>query len=138
MMAEALLANKTISAIENLAHSPQQVHKSDDEVREAVIEVVGCFGVSAQWSAVYRVLADFCGWENDIKKFSQRMNALLKEVRLCYPCSYQSIQKPLSRNSILRKSFLEWKEYRPPKGDRVFPRQMFIARKLLKFLCICA
>ena len=137
-MAEALLANKLVSAIETVTYKCQKVYKSDDEVAKAVIVVVGQFGVCTQWTAVYRVLVDFCGWESDIAKFSLRMNILLKDVRMKHRCTYQSIQKPLSSSSILRKNYQEWKKYKAPKGDRVFPRQMFIAENLLKLLSICA
>ena len=137
-MAEALLANGLVSAIERVTYRCAKVQKSDDEVAKAVIVVVGLFGVCTQWTAVYRVLVDFCGWESDIAKFCLRMNGLLKDVRVSPPCTYQSIQKPLSSSSILRKHFLEWRKYRAPKGDRVFARQMFIAEKLLKLLSIGA
>ena len=138
MMAEALLANGVVSAIEKVNYQCQKVQKSDDEVAQAVISVVKWFGVCTQWTAVYRVLVDFCGWESDISKFSKRMNILLKDVRLNYQCTYQAIQKPLSSNSILRKDYQKWKEYKVPKGDRVFARQLFIAEKLLKLLSINA
>lgn len=137
-MAEALLANGLVSAIERVTFQCVKAQKSDDEVAKAVLQVVGCFGVSTQWTAVYRVLVDFCGWEKDIAKFSQRMNMLLKDVRLKHPCTYQAIQKPLSSNSILRKDFQEWKAYHVSKSNRVFPRQMFISEKLLKLLSINA
>ena len=137
-MAEALLANGLVSAIERVSYQCVKVQKSDDEVAKAVIDVVGSFGVCTQWTAVYRVLVDFCGWDVDVAKFTKRMNNLLKGVRLSRKCTYQSIQKPLAQNSILRKNYQEWKKYRAPKGDRVFPRQMFIAEKLLKLLSICA
>ena len=137
-MAEALLANRLASAIERVSYQCVKVQKSDDEVAKAVIDVVGSFGVCTQWTAVYRVLVDFCGWDVDVAKFTKRMNTLLKGVRLSRKCTYQSIQKPLAQNSILRKDYQEWKKYRAPKGDRVFPRQMFIAEKLLKLLSICA
>ena len=137
-MAKALLANKLVSAIETANYSCQKVQKSDDEVAKAVITVVSYFGVCTQWTAVYRVLVDFCGWESDIAKFSLRMNTLLKDVRLTHRCTYQSIQKPLSSSSILRKNYQEWKKYKTPKGDRVFTRQMFIAKKLLELLSISA
>ena len=137
-LAEALLANGLVSAIETVTFSCQKVQKSDDEVAEAVIDVVGNFGVCTQWTAVYRVLVDFCGWDSDIAKFSKRMNRLLKNVRMSHECTYQSIQKPLAQNSILRKNFQEWKQYRVPVGDRVFTRQMIIAKKLLKRLSISA
>ena len=137
-LAEALLANGLVSAIETVTYSCQKVQKSDDEVATAVIEVVGGFGVCTQWTAVYRVLVDFCGWDSDIAKFSKRMNRLLKNVRMGHKCTYQSIQKPLAQNSILRKNFQEWKQYRVPIGDRVFTRQMIIAKKLLKRLSISA
>ena len=137
-MAEALLANGLVSAIERVAYQCVKVQKSDDEVAKAVLGVVGYFGVSTQWTAVYRVLVDFCGWEKDIAKFSLRMNTLLKDVHLKHPCTYQAIQKPLSSNSILRKNYEEWKTYRASRSDRVFPRQMFIAEKLLKLLSINA
>jgi hypothetical protein len=138
MMAEALLANGLVSAIEEQTYSCQKVQKSDDEVAKAVIGVAGSFGVCTQWAAVYRVLVDFCGWDSDVAKFTKRMNILLKDVRMSHRCTYQSIQKPLSSSSILRKNYQEWKKYRAPKGDRVFPRQMFIAENLLKLLSICA
>ena len=135
-MAEALLANGLVSAIERVTYRCAKVQKSDDEVAKAVIEVVGSFGVCTQWTAVYRVLVDFCGWDSDIAKFSKRMNTLLKDVRMSHRCTYQSIQKPLAQNSILRKNFQDWKKYRVPDGDRVFTRQMIIAEKLLKRLSI--
>ena len=137
-MAEALLANGLVSAIEHQTYSCQKVQKSDDEVAKAVIVAAGIFGVGSQWTAVYRVLVDFCGWESDIAAFCHRMNTLLYNVTLQYPCNYQAIQKPLSANRILRKDFQEWKKYKVPEGDRVFPRQMFIAEKLLKLLSINA
>ena len=131
-MAEAMLANGLVNAIERVTYQCVKVQKSDDEVATAVIEVVGGFGVCTQWTAVYRVLVDFCGWDSDIAKFSKRMNTLLKDVRMSHRCTYQSIQKPLAQNSILRKNFQDWKKYRVPDGDRVFTRQMIIAEKLLK------
>lgn len=137
-MAEALLANKLVSAIETVTYKCQKVYKSDDEVAQAVVGIVHYFGVCTQWTAVYRVLVDFCGWESDIAKFTKRMNILLKDVRLTHLCTYQSIQKPLSSSSILRKDYQEWKKYRSPMGDRVFPRQMIIAEELLKLLSISA
>ena len=135
-MAEALLANGLVSAIEHQTYSCQKVQKSDDEVAKAVIVAAGFFGVGSQWTAIYRILIDFCGWESDIAAFCHRMNTLLYNVTLQYPCNYQAIQKPLSANRILRKDFQEWKKYKVPEGDRVFPRQMFIAEKLLKLLSI--
>ena len=137
-MAEALLANGLVSAIERVTYQCAKVQKSDDEVATAVIEVVAEFGVCTQWTAVYRVLVDYCGWDSEIAKFSKRMNKLLIHVRLSHKCTYQSIQKPLAQNSILRKNFLEWKKYRVPYGDRVFLRQMTIAEKLMKRLSISA
>lgn len=137
-MAEALLANGLVSAIERVMYQCVKVQKSDDEVARAVIEVAAEFGVCTQWTAVYRVLVDYCGWESDIAKFSKRMNRLLKDVRMSHRCTYQSIQKPLANNGILRKNYQDWKQYRIPAGDRVFPRQMFIAEKLMKRLSINA
>ena len=138
MMAEAMLANKMVSAIETVTYSCQKVQKSDDEVAKAVIVAAGFFGVGSQWTAIYRVLVDFCGWESDIAAFYHRMNTLLNNVTMHHPCNYQAIQKTLSANLILRKNFLEWRKYKVPEGDRVFPRQMFIAEKLLKLLSINA
>ena len=138
MMAEALLANGLVGAIERVTYQCLKVQKSDDEVAKAVIDIAGSFGVCTQWAAVYRVLVDFCGWDIDVAKFTKRMNTLLKDVRMSHRCTYQSIQKPLAQNSILRKNFQEWKKYRAPKGDRIFPRQMFIAENLLKRLSISA
>ena len=136
MMAKALLANGLVSAVETVNYQCQKVRKSDDEVAQAVISVAGYFGVATQWTAVYRVLVDFCAWESDIAKFSMRMNLLLKGVCLHHQCTYQAIQKPLSSNSILRKNFKDWKRYQIPERDRVFQRQLFIAEELLKLLSI--
>lgn len=135
-MAEALLANGLVNAIERVTHQCVKVQKSDDEVAKAVIDVVNGFGVCTQWTAVYRVLVDYCGWDSDIAKFSKRMNKLLKDVRISHRCTYQSIQKPLANNCILRKNYQDWKLYRVPVGDRVFSRQMKIAEKLMKRLSI--
>ena len=77
MMAEAMLANKMVSAIEKQTYSCQKVQKSDDEVAKAVIVAAGFFGVGSQWTAVYRVLVDFCGWESDIAAFCHRMNTFI-------------------------------------------------------------
>ena len=137
-MAEAMLANKMVSAIETVTYSCQKVQESDDEVAKAVIVAAGFFGVGSQWTAIYRVLVDFCGWESDIAAFYHRMNTLLNNVAMHHPCNYQAIQKTLSANLILRKNFLEWRKYKVPEGDRVFQRQMFIAEKLLKLLSINA
>ena len=138
MMAEAMLANKMVSSIERANYEINVVHKRDDEIAVAVIEVAKLFGVGAQWTAVYRILVDFCGWDNDVAEFCRRMNLIIKGVVLEYGCNYQAIQKPLAANSILRKDFKAWKKYHAPKGDRVFPRQLFIAEKLLKLLSISA
>lgn len=139
MMADALLASHIVRAIETNVVINQIVHKSDEEVAKAVVEVLKLFGVSTQWTAVYRILVDFCGWESDITKFTGRMNSLLcgNGWTKCR-CVYQSIQKPLASCSILRKEYEEWKKYKIPKGDRVFKRQLYIAENLLKLLSISA
>ena len=90
MMAKALLVNGLVSAIERATISNQKVHKSDDEVAKAVIEVAEYFGVSTQWTAVYRVLVDFCGWNSDIVAFCNRINTLLIDVHLHHPCHESS------------------------------------------------
>lgn len=137
-MAEALLANGLVSAVERAEVKVDVVSKSNEEVAVAVAEVTKLFGVGAQWTAVYRVLVDFCGWDNDVAAFCRRMNLIIKDVNVTFCCNYQAIQKPLAANGILRKDFKAWKKYRAPKGDRVFARQLFIAEKLLKLLSISA
>lgn len=135
-MANALLANHVVRAIELARDNRVKVHKSDEEIKTAVLKVVGHFGVGAQWAAVYRVLVDICGWDKEITTFCKRMNTLLKGCKLHYPCTYQSIQKTCANNGILNKGFKEWQKYKAPKGSRVFPRQMHVARELLKLLSI--
>ena len=136
MMAEAMLANGVVRAVERAEVKVSVVAKSNEEVARAVCEVARLFGVGAQWTAVYRVLVDFCGWDDDVAAFCRRMNLIISGVRLEYGCNYQAIQKPLAANAILRKDFSQWQRYRAPKGDRVFSRQMFIAERLLKLLSI--
>ena len=137
-MAEALLANGLVSAIEKAEVKVDVINKTNDEVATAMAEVTQLFGVGAQWTAVYRVLVDFCGWDDDVAVFCRRMNLIIKDVKVSFDCNYQAIQKPLAANSILRKDFKAWQKYRAPKGDRVFRRQLFIAEKLLKLLSINA
>ena len=93
-MAEAMLANKMVSSIERANYEINVVHKRDDEIAVAVIEVAKLFGVGAQWTAVYRILVDFCGWDDDVAEFCRRMNLIIKGVVLEYGCNYQAIQKP--------------------------------------------
>lgn len=138
MMAEAMLANGVVRAVERAEVKVDVVTKSNEEVAKAVCNVARLFGVGAQWTAVYRVLVDYCGWDDDIVKFHKRMNTLLKDVRLKHPCTYQSIQKPLAEHGILAKNFQRWKAYYAPSDDRFFKRQMFIAKKLLELLSINA
>ena len=138
MMAEALLANGMVSAIERAEVKVNVVSKSNEEIATAMAEVTQLFGVGTQWPAVYRVLVDFCGWDDDVAVFCRRMNLINKNVKVAFDCTYQAIQKPLAANGILRKDFKSWQKYRVPKGDRVFSRQMFIAEKLLKLLSINA
>lgn len=137
-MAEALLANGLVSAIEKAEVKVDVINKTNDEVATAMAEVTQLFGVGAQWTAVYRVLVDFCGWDDDVAVFCRRMNLIIKDVKVAFDCNYQAIQKPLAANGILRKDYKSWKKYCAPKGDRVFKRQMFIAEKLLKLLSINA
>ena len=136
MMAEAMLANGVARAVERAEVKVDVVTKSNEEVAKAVCDVARLFGVGAQWTAVYRVLVDFCGWDDDVAAFCRRMNLIISGVRLEYGCNYQAIQKPLAANAILRKDFSQWLRYRAPTGDRVFSRQMFIAERLLKLLSI--
>ena len=138
MMAEAMLANGVVRAVERAEVKVDVVTKSNEEVAKAVCDVARLFGVGAQWTAVYRVLVDYSGWDDDIVKFHKRMNTLLKDVRLKHPCTYQSIQKPLAEHGILAKNFQRWKAYYAPSDDRFFKRQMFIAKKLLELLSINA
>ena len=137
-MAEALLANGVVSAVERAEVKVDVVSKSNEEVAVAVAEVTKLFGVGTQWTAVYRVLVDFCGWDSDVATVCRRMNLIIKDVNVKFGCNYQAIQKPLAANGILRKDFKAWRKYCVPKGDRVFSRQLFVAEKLLKLLSINA
>ena len=138
MMAQALLANGLISVIERNDLKVKVANKSDEEILSAVTEVLKLFGVSSQWTAVYRVLVDFCEWPKEESVFCKRMNKLLNGVKLHFECRYQSIQKPLATHAILRKDYCAWKKYQVPQGDRMFKRQMYIAQKLLKLLSIAS
>lgn len=138
MMAKALLANGIVSSIEYVTFSNNLVAKSDKEVVIAVKSVMSKFAVNSQWTAVYRVLTDFCGWDTNVTSFCKRMNNLLKEENMSCTCNYQAIQKTLSGSKILRKDFSDWRHYRIPKNDHSFKRQFFIAQEMLKLLSINA
>ncbi len=107
---------------------------TDEVLREVIPQIAQEFTVGSQWTAVYRVLVDFCGWPDEIMLFCSRMKSLLADCTLPYKIDYQNIQKTLASSSILRKPFAEWKDYRTRPGDRVFPRQLKIAQKLVNLL----
>ena len=138
IMANALLKNGIARVVEQAAVKVDVVTKTNQEVATAVSEVTKLFGVGAQWTAVYRILVDFCGWDADVAAFCRRMNRITQGVNLTYACNYQAIQKALAANGILRKDYKAWQKYQFRKGDRVFPRQKFIADKMLKLLSINA
>ena len=114
----------------------RQVYRllSDDELRMAIEKVEVLFTVGSQWVAVYRVLVDFYGFPNEISAFCNRMKGIMGQVKLTYPCKYQSIQKALTSSTILSKHYNHWKTFKVKKGDRIFHRQKFIADKLLEVL----
>lgn len=134
MMANALLKNRLVRTIEKSEFQCETVHKSDEEIAKAVCTVEALFAVSTQWTAVYRVLVDCCGWDDCIKSFVKRMNAMLKGKKLGYPCTYTSIQR--CKHGILDKKIDEWKKHAIPTNDHFFKRQLQIAEKLLELLGI--
>ena len=107
---------------------------SDEDIREVIPEIVKEFKVCTQWTAIYRVLVDLCGWTAEIMSFYHRMESLLEGCSLSYPINYQCIQKTLASSSILRKHYKDWVNYKIKKDDRVFPKQLKIAQKLILLL----
>lgn len=106
----------------------------DEEIKNAIIDVVSMFSVSTQWCAVYRILVDYCNYPKEITSFCKKIDELMKGVKLSFPCRYQSIQKVLSARAIFQKHYNNWKEVKLPKRDLVFRRQLFIAVSLLDCL----
>ena len=109
---------------------------SEDEIKAAILKVMPYFSVSSQWVAVYRVLVDFCGYPEELSAFCKKIARMMFGSQLRFAIDYQSLQKPLAANGILQKSYNQWQEYVPQKGDRFFARQKMIAEKLLKALGI--
>ena len=112
------------------------VHKllSDDEIKKAILNVMPLFSVRSQWVAIYRVLVDYYGFPEDVSAFYRRVSKMMKGTNICYAVNYQSIQKTLAANSILQKPFSQWEMYQIPMGDRLFARQMLVAKSLLGLL----
>ena len=104
---------------------------SDNEYREAIRQICGCFTIGSQWVAVYRVLVDFYDYPSDMPAFCSKIDILMKEVNLSFPCDYQSIKKSLASCAILQKHYSKWQEYVAKKGERIFPRQKMIADRFL-------
>lgn len=105
---------------------------SDARLAKALALTQISFRVSTQWAAIYRVLVDFYGFPEDMNTFCER----IREVAPCltFPCTYQSIQKPLAASAILQKHYDRWREYKVPAGDLVFHRQKQTADMLLGLL----
>ena len=111
-------------------HRQQQL--SDAKLRKALELVQQSFRVSTQWAAIYRVLVDFYDFPVDMNAFCRRVRELAP--CLAFPCTYQSIQKPLAASAILQKHYDRWREYKIPKGNLVFHRQKQTAEMLLGLL----
>lgn len=133
-IANDLFTNGVVDSIEYATFSKNQLAMSETEVVKAVMSIKKKFAVKSQWTAVYRILTDFCGWDTNIASFCRRMNHLLNKHKVCYRCEYQSIQKTLTGSLILIQDFSAWQQYRIPKKDRVFKRQFYIAKEFLNLL----
>ena len=107
---------------------------TDTDIRDAVLGVLPYFSVKSQWAAVYRVLVDYYGFPKEMKAFCDRIGLLIKGRNVEFPCDYQSLQKAMSANGILRKPYDVWKSYQPRPDEKFFARQKRIAELLLKAL----
>ena len=111
----------------------QVCRKSDDEIVQAIEQLLKEFAVKAQWVAVYRVLVDYYGFPSAFSDFCKRIQKMMPHYKGSFACDYQAIQKGIG-NGILTKPYEKWKTHNPPKSDKFFLRQKRTADKLLELL----
>ena len=130
MMAEALLANGLVRAVERAEVKVGVVSKSNEEIARAVLEAARLFGVGAQWTAVYRVLVDYCGWDSDVAAFCRRMNLIINGAKLDYACNYQAIQKPPGGKCHSAKGVCPLEALSCPKGRQGVSKANVYSREI--------
>ena len=112
----------------------QVCRKSDDEIAQAIEQLLKEFAVKAQWVAVYRVLVDYHGFPSGYKDFQRRIEKIMPLYKGSYPCDEQAIQKGMMSSGILAKPYEKWKDYQPKKHERAFIQQKHTAEHFLKLL----
>ena len=108
--------------------------KSDDEIAEAVEQMLGEFAVKAQWVAIYRVLVDFYGFPSGYRDFSKRIGRMMPRYGGRLACDEQTIQKGIMAHPVLTKHYEKWLAYEPKDGERSVARQKHTAMRFLRLL----
>ena len=110
----------------------QVCRKSDDEIAQAIEQLLKEFAVKAQWVAVYRVLVDYYGFPSAFKEFCKRIQKMMPHYKGSFACDYQTIQKGVC--DILAKPYEKWKEHTPQNDERSFIRQRCTAERFMLLL----
>ena len=105
-----------------------EINLTNDQVVQALMEIVSLMVFDNQWVALYRILVDFCNFPSEIQAFCDKIEESLIGRKLLRPCKYQNIQKNLT--GILAKPYKEWLTYKGSK-DTAFNRQKRIADQFL-------
>ena len=112
----------------------RKIKVTDEQIANAIVEVMILFAVGTQWVGIYRILVDFCDFPMEITAFCERISQLCLPDDISFKCTYQSIQKPLG--GIFAKPYYDWENYHPAADRTIFERQKKVADKLYKLLKI--
>ena len=106
----------------------------DDMITVAIVQVMSadCFNSSRDWAAIYRILADLCGYPKVYSDFKSWIDTLyFGNAELKYPLNdVQSVQKGLSQD--WPQTYEKWLTY--TTTDKTFHHRKTVAQLFLRCL----
>ena len=67
-----------------------EINLTDEQVVDALLEIMSLVSFDNQWVALYRILVDFCDFPSEIQSFCDHINDCLAGRNLSHPCRYSS------------------------------------------------
>lgn len=127
-------ASAQIEARVNARLGIPELSVDDDTITAAIVQVMSadCFNSSRDWAAIYRILADFCGYPKVYSDFKSWIDTLyFGNAELKYPLNdVQSVQKGLS--SDWPQSYKKWQTH--TTTDKTFLHRKAVAELFLRCL----
>lgn len=106
----------------------------DDIITVAIVQVMSadCFTSSRDWAAIYRILADLCGYPKVYSDFKSWIDTLyFGSTELKYPLNdVQSVQKGLSPD--WPQTYVKWLTH--STTDKTFQHRLTVAQLFLRCL----